>query len=129
MVGDPDDDPASIGPIAMSVREPEPELAPARPRPIVKRIWLVLAIGLSVGAPVFGVLGFTRTMSMDIPLPNNVRLGFFGNQWPVRWTCPEGHDHWSLPYWFGTLSLALMTTLAWRAWARRRRSHNFSDTD
>ena len=117
--GDSDDDPASIGPIALSVREPEVE--PPRRRPIVRRFWFVIAIVLSMGTPVFGVAGFIRTMSMDVPLPNNVRLGFFGNSWPVRWTCPEGHDHWSVPYWFGTLSLALMTALAWRAWARRLR--------
>lgn len=115
---EPDDDPASIGPTAISVRETE--VVPVRSGTIARRIWLIVAVVLSLGTPVFGVAGFLRTMSMDVPLPNNVRLGFFGNGWPVRWTCPEGHDHWSVPYWFGTLGLILFTALAWRAWARRR---------
>lgn len=122
--GDDDaDPPSSLQALALSV--PNPSL---RPRPtLAMRAWFWGSIALTLGTLVFGVAGVVRIASLDVPLPHNVRLGFFGNGLPLRWTCPQGHDHWSLPYWMGTLVLVVVTGLMWRAWYVRRRNRRLTD--
>src|SRR5258706_12182988 len=97
-----DDPPSSLGGSVLSA-----PIASA-PRPVTRRrarILTGLAIAFAIGTIAFGIAGFVREASMDVPLPGNVRLGFHENGWPHRWTCPKGHDHWSVPYWSGTLLL------------------------
>jgi hypothetical protein len=87
----------------------------------VRWVFLALAIVLSLNTVGFEINALITERSMDVPIPNSeVRPGFYQNGWPVHWTCSAGHDHWSLPYWMGTLALAGLTALAWRAWFRRR---------
>ena len=85
-----------------------------------RRKWLlaaamVVCAGLAV---MLLVMGFLRTRSLDVPLPRNIHLGFFLNSWPVRWTCPDGHDHWSMPFWSGALGMSVVTLLVARWFAR-----------
>lgn len=115
--------PASFEPqsggVAMSVPEP-PSPGPRPPRRWLRWPLLVLAVLGTLWTVAFEVRALTSDRSLDAPFFGNVRPGFFGNGWPVRWTCPEGHDHWSLPYWSGTLVMTGLSVLLWRAWWRRR---------
>jgi hypothetical protein len=88
-----------------------PASAPSTPWGWRTRIYAVLVALSLVGVIAFVVMGFVRSSSLDAPLPGNVRLGFFGNTAPVRWTCSEGHHHWSLPYWSGAVFFVVLTAL------------------
>ena len=108
--------PSSLSGAAVSAPQPS-VTTPSRWR---VRLLLVVVIVITVGTIVFGVMGFVRDSSFDLPLPHDIRLGFHQNGWPLRWTCPVGHDHWSLPYWSGTLAFSLFTLWIWRAYLRVR---------
>ena len=119
--------PPSSGGVALSVPEPsqgDVDGAAPKRRGWVKRLLLGLAVVLTLATVGFEAHGLTTDRSMDVPLPDGVRPGFFGNAWPVRWTCSAGHDHWSLPYWSGTLFLLALAAVTWRAWSRRRVSRS-----
>ena len=108
--------PSSLGPIALSV--PLPSVRPA-PSKLRMRLLLAAAIITTIGGIAFGVVGILRTSSMDVPW-GNMRIGFYENGWPERWVCPQGHDHWSAPYWSGAVMLLLVSAILWRAWQVRR---------
>lgn len=101
------DPPSSLGPIAMSV--PVPSVKP-RVSTLRRRLLLAAAIVTMLGGVAFTVMGFVRTTSMDVPW-GNLRIGFYQNGAPERWTCPQGHDHWSAPYWAGAVCLLLVSAL------------------
>lgn len=116
----PDEDdevPSSLQAVAVSVAKPSVRLRPT----LGLRFRLWAAVLLTLVTPPFAILGVLRQASLDVPLPGNVRAGFFENDWPKRWTCAQGHDHWSLPYWMGTVVLVLVCGVAWRVWFVRRR--------
>jgi hypothetical protein len=85
------------------------------------RTKMVLPLFVVVALMLTLVMGITRTRSLDVPLPNNVRLGFFENGWPKRWVCSDGHDHWSFPYWSGAIGFAAVAVVFWSGWRRHRR--------
>lgn len=97
---------------------------PSIPKPTPRwrvRLLFVMTIVLALGTVSFGVMGALRDSSLDVPLPHDVRLGFHRNDWPHRWTCPQHHDHWSIPYWSGTVMLALVTLVVFFRY--RKRAH------
>jgi hypothetical protein len=98
----------------------KPASVPTPPWRWRTRIHAALVALSLVGVLAFVVMGFARTSSLDAPLPGNIRLGFFGNTAPVRWTCSDGHDHWSMPYWSGAVLFVIVAALFARLFARSR---------
>lgn len=87
-----------------------------------KLIWLLRIVGV-LGVVAFTGLGlFWIDRSVDLPWPDgNERYGFYGNGWPKTWVCADGHDHRSLPFWFGGLACALFAAPFWLMWPRAPR--------
>jgi hypothetical protein len=88
-----------------------------------RRAWLAAALLVSVALLAFAVHGgwsLARGSSMDLISEANLRVGFYGASWFSHWSCPDGHDHWSAPYWLGILLLAPPTGLFWYGWSQRR---------
>lgn len=51
--------------------------------------------------------------SADVELPDNLRFGFRGMAGTERWTCNDGHDHLSVPYWSGILAFGAVAVVCW----------------
>lgn len=61
-----------------------------------------------LAAGVLAMVGFFRERSLDLDLgDDSPHLGFHGQQLPQAWICPEGHQHYSIPFWMGGLLIAL----------------------
>lgn len=87
-----------------------------------KRAWLfaaIVATFLLVGFAVSSGWSLAKDRSMDLVSTGDLRIGFHGARWFSHWTCDDGHDHWSGPYWLGLLLLAPPTGLVWFGWNRR----------
>jgi hypothetical protein len=68
---------------------------------------ILRAIGL-LGAGGLAMVGFFRERSLDLALDGELpHFGLHGQQLPHAWICPEGHQHYSIPYWMGGLLVAL----------------------
>lgn len=102
---------------ASSVHAPTP--LRRRVRAIV--VWTLRVVG-TIGAIALAAMGPYRDRSLDLPLPHDVRVGLFGNGAPMHWTCDEGHDHWSIPFWMGALLVAVPTIVLWFVAAKKRDS-------
>jgi len=77
-----------------------------------------------VGSVLFMVdagLRLRADQSMDVPLPENRRVGFYGLGGARRWVCGEGHEHLSAPYWVGALGAVGVTGLCFTAYRRLSR--------
>jgi hypothetical protein len=88
-----------------------------RARAIV--VWTLRVVG-TLAAVTLAAMGPFRQRSLDLPLPHDVRVGLFRNGAPVHWTCDEGHDHWSIPFWMGALLVAVPTSALWLVAADKR---------
>jgi hypothetical protein len=96
-----------------------PATALAAPRASWK-LWVGRVVAL-LGVAAFTGLGIVRTdQSMDLPWGGNDRYGFYQNGLPVQWVCPDGHDHWSLPFWMGAAAFAVPAAIWWLVYPRRR---------
>jgi hypothetical protein len=87
-----------------------------------KRTWLiasVIATFFLVGFAVSSGWSLAKDRSMDVVSTGELRLGFYGAGWFSHWTCDDGHDHWSAPYWLGLVLLVPPTGLLWYGWNRR----------
>jgi hypothetical protein len=93
----------------------------SRSKPSIKlRIARWLGLLCVLAFTVLGVIYVDK--SMDLPWPEGPqRYGFYGNQLPTHWVCGDGHDHYSLPFWFGGLLCAIPTALWWLVWPRKKR--------
>jgi hypothetical protein len=97
---------------------PRSELA--RPK-ASKKLWVARVAGV-LGICLFTVMGITWEPSWDLPWhgsSGNERYGFFRNGLPRIWTCDDGHDHYSLPFWAGAVACAVPTALWWLVWPRK----------
>lgn len=84
--------------------------------------WLLVLQGLGLlAAAALATLGFFRERSLDLDLDlgdHSPHLGLHGQRLPTAWICPDGHQHYSLPYWMGGLLIAL-TVIALSAAGKR----------
>ena len=88
-----------------------------------RRALLAAAVLSSIALVGFAVATVDRVRgdrSLDF-VANGIHLGFYGMEGVKRWTCGEGHDHWSAPYWVGLLGLGGLVCLVWSRWARAHR--------
>jgi hypothetical protein len=83
--------------------------SPARAEVRPTRRWLrALQLLGFLGAAGLATLGFFRERSLDVDLGDaSPHFGLHGQRLPTAWICPEGHQHYSLPYWMGGLLVAL----------------------
>jgi hypothetical protein len=103
---------------ASSVRRP----STSRQRLRAIALWTSRVVG-TIGAIVLAAMGPFRERSLDLPLPHDVRVGLFRNGAPMHWTCDEGHDHWSIPFWMGSLLVAAPTFALWLVATKKKRDH------
>jgi hypothetical protein len=82
-------------------------------------VWTLRIVG-TLGAIALAAMGPYRERSLDLPLPHELRVGLFKNGGPLHWTCPEGHDHWSIPFWMGALLVAIPTFALWLVSPKKR---------
>lgn len=66
------------------------------------------------GLTVFGFF-WKRSLDLDPGLgEGSPHLGFHGQRLPEAWVCAEGHQHYSIPFWMGGVTLTLAAAaLGW----------------
>ena len=84
-------------------------------RPVA--VWTARVIG-TLATIGFALMGWLRSTSLDVPFPGNRRIGFYQNTAPQHWICSELHEHWSLPYWMGSVMVGVPTVVVWLTAAR-----------